>query len=339
MSKLSRPFQLQPLTATQLLDRTVWLYRRHFWTFLGITAFIQLPILILGYVSNFMGLGVNSVDSLIMGNVLSSLGSGGIVQIAFSPFILLFLNGAFQIVVTQIYLGEEVSVFGTYRRLLKRFWALSLTLVALLITSIVTVLWFLIPILGTLSWPGMIAFFSAVIVPISICVTVAERVSAFEAVDRAWQLTRKRFWQSLGFSILLGLFTTFAFIGPSALVGASILTSNELQNGSIAYWVLIGITTFLSIILRLFVAPISAVAMGLFYFDLRVRLEGIDLIKRIDDGLVDEKFLVEAPRMVRPKRILTIPETLRFAAILFTLVGIYAAIFGIFLILAFAFSI
>ena len=342
MSQLIHPVQLQRLAATQLLDRTIWLYRENFWTFLGITALVQLPVLLIGYLLNFIGIGSRSVDSLILNNMLTTLGSGGAFQIALSPLLLMLLNGAFQVVVIQSYFGEPISIFGSYRRVLQRFWGLLLTIVALLIVGSGIVFWFFIPILGTFTWLGMILFFLSVVIPISICTTVSEELSAFQAVDRAWQLTRKRIWPSFGFALLLGFFTSLAFIGPNLLIGASsFATAEALQDSSPITIILTVVSMVFSIILRLFLTPIPAIAMGLYYFDLRIRLEGLDLALRIKDGkeLSAEQFLVTAPKMIRPKKILTMQENFNFFVILLILVAIYAALIGIFLAIAFAFSI
>ena len=117
------------------------------------------------------------------------------------------------------------------------------------------------------------SFVSAFAVPI----LILERRSPSDSLKRAWLLSRRRFWQVVGYAVLLALLTGVLTGGIGALIGfgsqAFIATNPSTGALVAAQLVQVAFTTIATAI----VTPFTIIAYLLFYFDLRVRTEGFDL--------------------------------------------------------------
>jgi hypothetical protein len=139
-------------------------------------------------------------------------------------------------------------------------------------------IWMLVPCIGWISGPGMLAFATLVIGPLVAPVVVLERKSAAQALRRAWDLTRRRFWWVLGFVFILFVFGQIVVSGPAALLslGLSFLVGDSFDLATQTLLRTI-IQSLSSLVLSLLYLPLQLTAITLVYFDLRVRTEGFDL--------------------------------------------------------------
>lgn len=99
------------------------------------------------------------------------------------------------------------------------------------------------------------------------CIVIEHR-RPVDALRRAWQLLRTRFWPTVGISLLVGLVLT--------LLGGAVSTAISLP-GFLPFpgaWVFIAIGAVLDQLVR---APLSAYAALTIHVDLRIRSEGYDL--------------------------------------------------------------
>lgn len=251
---LSSEFSLTPLTTGQVLDRAFRLYRRNFLTFVGIIALV--PI-----ITSLMNAIALVNPSLV---ILSSL--GGIVAGLFNVLVTAALARA----VASSYMGQPLRVGQAYQQISSHIAALFLLILVSIGLGIALVIWTIIPCVGWLTGPGMIFFFSlasALIGPI----IVIENVSVGQALRRAWDLTRRRFWPTIGFGLVLSLLAQLIVTGPTALVILGVGT--VMDNPTTAGWVQVASTLLISIVFT----PFQLTAYVLYYFDLRVRNEGLDI--------------------------------------------------------------
>jgi hypothetical protein len=99
---------------------------------------------------------------------------------------------------------------------------------------------------------------------------VAEDLGPVAAMRRSARLARRRFWPTLGVALLTGL---VASLFDQALSSAPVLLAVVVGTEG-AGWLLLGAGGVMSSIVT---TPVVAAATTLYYLDLRVRTEGLDL--------------------------------------------------------------
>ncbi len=290
---------LRPLTLGELLDRAIGLYRQNFPEFIGIIAFIQIPLTLLTLL--FSGQAeagqMGAVSMLgVLFNVVFFSDTANAYWLLIIGFIL--IQGVVTAALTQAaassYLGEPVTITGAYRQMGRTWLSLlgALFLAAFFIIAIV--LWSMVPCAGSLTGLGLFLFFVMVVVPLLAPVVVLEKQSPGRAIRRAWDLARRRFWWVFSFVFILFVFGQVAVMGPAALINYAFelligdaFTSLETQETVQAVVNLL--VQLLSILIFL---PLQLIAITLMYFDLRIRTEGLDL------ALSAESIITQAPEMI-----------------------------------------
>jgi hypothetical protein len=259
---------LRPLSLGELLDRTFFLYRRHFLLFVGIAAIpysfffvINLGTALVPVLTTAVASGriqTTGVTAAAIGGGLFALVAALVGFIAF-----LFSVGATVFAVSEIYTGRQTSIRESLRRV--RGYAGT--------------------IFGVLFLSGLIliAGFIALIVPgiylmCRICVAtpaaLLEDIGPADSIRRSFDLTRDFAGRAfmiymLYFAMVWGIVAVFQF--PFILL----ITINAKQTQLVLLWtVLMQVGNFIGSVL---VAPVSTIGFALFYYDLRVRKEAFDL--------------------------------------------------------------
>ncbi len=274
---------LRPMRMGELLDQAIRLYRKNFFTFVGITALVEVPVSLLPLLSTL--LMYNSL-SAYQASQRYSLDTGywaGLGLTLFALILQLILimglgTAALTRAVADNYLGQPTGVVKAYARV-GRSWPrilLALLLVGLLFLG--GLVWLVVPCIGWFSGPGLLAFLLWMVLPLIAPAVVIEKAGAIAGLRRAWDLARRRFWWLLGYVLLLWLFSQLVITGPAYLAsflvtliggeGVGFLGQEQIQ--TIAQ-------TLMSIISGVLFHPLQLTAITLAYFDLRVRTEGFDL--------------------------------------------------------------
>ncbi len=260
--------ELRPLSLGELLDRTFFLYRRHFLLFVGIAA---LPYSIF-FVIN-LGAALLPLLARVAGSGrLQSAGlpavaiGGGLFALiaAFAGFVaFLFSVGATVYAVSEIYTGHQTSIRASLGSVRGKTGT----------------------IFGVLFLSGLIlmAGFIALIIPgiyllcrISVATPAAllEDIGPSDSIRRSFDLTRDFAGRAfmiymLYFAMVWGVVAVFQF--PFMLL----MAVNAKQTQLLILWtVLTQVGNFIGSVL---VAPVSTIGFALFYYDLRVRKEAFDL--------------------------------------------------------------
>ena len=137
----------------------------------------------------------------------------------------------------------------------------------------------------------MLVFYSVAITPLVAPVVVLEKQTASNALNRAWELAHRRFWELVKFAALLTFISLVIVSGPSTLIQfvlQAVLegTSNvPLTTATTTPYI---IQMLVQLLLNLIYQPVSLTAMTLLYFDLRVRTEGFDLAWLVGHALDEE---------------------------------------------------
>jgi len=310
------PLELQPRSMGQILDQAIRIYRRNFLRFVGLVAIVQVPLALLQ-----MGLSYLTLSGLLTGMLSPTssteyglpytLGPGyflgllGSVITGACTQILLYgvAGGALSRCVVGQYLGESLTLTGALRRISRLVPRLIGAVAFALVLSLAVGIWSIIPCVGWLSGPGLLAFFFMAVVPLIAPAVVIEGRPALPALRRAWDLVRRRFWWVLGFVLILYLFNLLVVGGPGAIVTAILQAGAggalASRDPNLAIVVQTVVQTLAALILSLIYLPLQLTCMVLMYLDLRVRTEGLDLALQTaraqPDGAAPEQALAYAP--------------------------------------------
>jgi len=335
---------LRPLRLGELLDQAIRLYRRNFLTFIGIIALVYVPLTVLS----------TAATAVMSSSLLRVAGSNSPREIftsygywlgLLSTLVLLFVryilvqgvaSGALTRAVADQYLGRQTGILEAYREI-GGVWGslLGALFFIILVYFVATLWWILVPCVGWFTGLGMTAFLTGAINPLVPSVVVLERQGAVEAVRRAWQLARRRFWPVFGYVMVLYLFSVIIVSGPSLVI-------NLLLRGAFAsirdQTTAIVVTTIIQALVQLVAAliyyPVQMAAFTLIYFDLRVRTEGFDLalqtVATPDEADVN-KLMASPP--LADERFMTGQDLGNFAILTLAALGViilyYAVVAGV----------
>ncbi len=256
------PQQFQPMTIGQILDRTFRLYSKHLITFIAIVAVVLVPLTVLQMPLTKLQIeaGADSTAWLagaLAGLLLSVLAIVGHV----------LSTGALLKAISNAYMGEEVSVSSSYRFVLPKLLSL---IGASIVVGLVVGLGFLLIV------PGIIfALMFALTTPALVC----EDRRAFNAMSRSSELSKgnkgKIFlvWL-LTWLISMGIALALNAVGGLVFGVAGIFHPNALAGAS---WSQVTGQALINLLSSILAVPISAGAIVLLYYDIRIRKEGFDL--------------------------------------------------------------
>ncbi|GIK54779.1 MAG: hypothetical protein HND44_04835 [Chloroflexi bacterium] len=294
---------LRPLSAGQLFDRAIRLYRQHFLTFVGIIAIAQIPITVASILLSLLApapeISLPTTDvfgnSPIWGFLQMTQAAGN--SSTFGTVVVNILGWALALVGTaaltraaaDAYFGAPGGILDGYRRLGDVWVSLLGAVFLAVIVTILLALWTFIPLIGWFTGPGLLFFYGLVAIPFITPVIVVEGKNASSGLPRALELAQRRFWWFIGFMLLLGLFSQVIVTGPALLLagGISAMTGEGLSPTVSAI-----VFQTISLLLNMIYLPIQLTCVLLIYLDVRARTEGLDLALQVT---LDE----ENPEMVK----------------------------------------
>jgi len=285
----------EPMSIGQILDRTFKLYKDNFIRFIAIVAVIQVPIAILtvlsisairggietrpatGGYADFreqmeresqnmsaedietrlaeLGEGQEGSDTVrIMGVV------GTVVTVLLAILGATLMQGVLTKSVSEAYLGNEIGVGEAYRFVWPKF--LTLLGAGILITLTVFCGYLLCVV------PGVIfTLWFAMTTP----AIVAEDMKASQGMSRSKALAKGNLGKI--FCVLFLVWLIQVIIGVPFSIAGNL--SVRMLSGNI--WLAVFSSQLLQTLGQVIAAPISAAALILLYYDLRIRKEGFDL--------------------------------------------------------------
>ncbi|MBS1850377.1 MAG: hypothetical protein JST79_05660 [Acidobacteria bacterium] len=246
---------LRPLSTSELLDRTFFLYRKHFLLFTGIIAVPQLFVLALQLLNAVLGLRVFPMATVVTSILLTLI----------SVLLLFISHAAVVAAVSQVHLERAATIGGSFAAIKGRIVPILGIMFLIGLAIGVAFLFLIIPgILLGLAWS------------LAIPVTVLEGTGLSDTTTRSSFLTKGDrgrifviYFLFVVLTYLVIIMVTFALVLPIGLLGLhDPQTMLTWQN------VLSSIANFLSTSL---VGALLTIALSLIYFDERVRKEGFDL--------------------------------------------------------------
>jgi hypothetical protein len=270
----------------QLLDRAIRLYRNNFLLFIGIVALAQIPATAVNMIGLWLApapetIGFDPAATItdVWLQIAESSGFGDNPLVWIGRLVTLLLvqlaTAAMTKAVAENYLGHKIGLLDSYRKIGRSGITLLLaTFLGLFFIIALAIWWIIVPCLGWLTGLGMIFFFGLVVLPLVAPIVVLERRTAGEAIQRAWDLGRRRIWWLIGFMLLLGLFGQLVVTGPAFL---SVFLIESLVGSGITSTTSSLIQQVIVLLLNLIYLPLQLTCVTLLYFDIRVRTEGFDL--------------------------------------------------------------
>jgi hypothetical protein len=298
----------RPATLGEILDRTAQIYRRSFMLFVGVAA---LPIGVIVGVSAlaaaiwkafFSSITINNFGTsgalavLIVSMVLVALP----VYIAAAVFSYAALTGA----AANAHRGEGFTVRSALAAVKPRFWRYLWFLIlqgivigfipAATAVVVITGLLYMAPGAGTAAGLalGFVAFVTGAAAFVIIVwlvlgyslgfpVCVIEDKAAWESLQRAWKLSQGTRGRILVMYLLV-IALSFAVSMLSAIPTMIVIFIAAARGGgaaqsSTAFIAAEVVRVVMDFVLQVLIAPVSAIALVLFYYDQRVRKEGFDI--------------------------------------------------------------
>ncbi len=337
--------KLRPLGMGQLLDQAIRLYRRNFLKFIGIIAVVQIPLTLFNLLASLLTFGdmfaqtspgrppPTTPSEMFTPRYFAGMGSTCILGIVGFVLIQGIATAALTWAVADHYLGKSTSFLGAYRKVGRSWLGLIGAMLLAFIISIGLFVWLLVPCIGWLTGAGILAFFWLAIVPLLAPIVVLEKQQALQAIRRAWDLVRRRFWWVMGFITILAVFNQLIVSGPTLLITLLFQflaqSFQQLENLFTAYVLQTAIQSLLALIASLVYLPLQQTSITLMYFDLRVRTEGFDLALQAEgtSGATTaiEELIAQAPPP-ETKGLVTWTELGYFALLSLGVIIVYVAV-------------
>jgi hypothetical protein len=300
---------LRPLGFGEILDRSITLYLRNFLPFVGIVLVMLVPFSALQYAVDSIQAGqialifhqITHPESKVPAAAaiphvgaptLVAIGLGALITVLCEPFVYAAVAQG----VARLYRGERVEFRACFGPVLRAWpkllgfvalvFAIGLVLyVTLVFVAVVLLLGavFLgragaiaIGIMAAVGVLAMLALFFALIwvilaMTFALYAIVLENATVFGAIGLGMRriFSRTEIWRALGFSVVSSLIA-----GTASMLLSIIALVAE-------YYGLIWLDVALKSLSSALVLPFPMILLAVYYFDVRVRREGLDLEQRL----------------------------------------------------------
>ena len=298
------PFELRPLTLAELLDRSFRLFKHHFWLFVGLMAVPSVLVLVLNVGMLLLPEVMNS-DAAEVGPSPAAIVAALAAMAAIFGLLIVYMVsymvtiGAMTAAVSELYLDRPATIAGAYARVRDRIGRLVLLMFLIVLRLGLLFVACLVPfaimafgvalstggepagaaaatgimLLGMMG--GMfIAFIYSFRYSVAVPALVLEPVTATGAIGRSVALTKQNFWRSaiIVFFATLVTWAGMAIFQMPFIAGAAMADPET----STAFWLnLAGSVS--GAVGGAITGPVMIVALAVFYYDLRIRKEGLDV--------------------------------------------------------------
>jgi hypothetical protein len=295
---------LRPLRLGEILDRTFEIYRSRFLAFLGISALpvaAKMALILLGLLADAL------IKQTTLSYAVKQALDGDIKWFASriaETFFTFLVWPVFALLVGQIVASEELNIRLTFQSCFVRwrswlllggcFWLIGSELPLQLRTRVLSSAWLSMPL-----WLGaLLTMFEgfALLAPLLLSVPAwsLEKIGVSNAIARSWTLSKSTY----GRMFVAWLLSDLIGWSLSLLLGGLLFLIFQLVAGSqwtpyagyVKFWL-----TFPANISRTLIAPLVPIALTLFYYDQRIRLEGFDIEKMMDAAGMNVPVLAHTP--------------------------------------------
>jgi hypothetical protein len=235
----------RPLDIGRALDAAIAIYRRYFVAIVAAMAVAVVPLQLLTFAPRPWNLVGSALQAVVLGGV--------------TP-------GVATLVIADVRAGVDPTAASVWRRLAPILVGLVLSVTLAILIATVSIVLLVVPFLILIVWFQFVGQ-----------VVVVERRRFFAAMGRSRDLVQGSYWRVAGYAILAGVITgvvsealAAAPAAAASQFGLHLAATRALGDG-------------IDIVSRTLVAPVQALLMGLLYFDLRLRREGGDIARMLDE--------------------------------------------------------
>jgi len=267
--------QFEPMSTGMVLDGAFRFYAQHFPLMLGISAILNVPILVLTVLPVFLA-RAGSSPFLAVTAAMSSMLLGLVALLIVYPLV----TGATTKAVSDTYLGNPVTVGSALKVAWRRFGTL---LMAQTVAGMIVLLGFILLVV-----PGILWMLSYTLIPPVVMIEAAERKGARpvpsppgdpgrgtpritdrgEIRRRSWELVKGNRGKVF---VVLFVFVVMQVLLATAgnwIAGMGFGAGSNLARA---------IQSIIGNVVAIVVAPLQTIAITLLYYDFRIRKEGFDL--------------------------------------------------------------
>jgi len=316
------PTMWRPLGFGEIFDRAITLYFKNFLRFISIALVLAVPLGIFQYFVDTFQAGPNSfwaqmqhlgttpaTPAPTLPPIFHSPGALAALIFAFliAVFVIalaqMFVYNAAAVGVARLYAGKAVEFRACYLTVLRRWLPVLGTLVmivlifwAWIIATVICGAIFFVPAVqlassapgatALLGFLGFLVIVSAVGVAIvlsaatnfALYAVVIEDVGVMQGLSSGFAraFSRRDFWRAMGLVICSGL---IAGIGVTMISGVAQVA---------LYYNQAWLAAMLTGIAQLLVIPFSVILLAVFYYDIRIRREGLDLQTSVERLVADD---------------------------------------------------
>ncbi len=296
---------LRPMSTSQVLDRTFYIYRNHFVLLAGIGSL--LPAMLLVMQLAFIPLGfppratAKTAPEALMILLLGYFCCYGVIYLVGTAL----AGGATVVGVSKLHLGQGVSIGEAYKQVFSRFWRIvgvivllglivfgslfvgefiAIIVITLSVGStaifarggsglasigvVFAILWAVAVFLGAVG--AALFFYSKLALAIPAC--ILERLPVGVALRRSWYLTKGSVLRIMLVNLLTWVLG--AVLGVVLTIPGQVLAATLPSKALLLGLVLQHIGGFIAGVVA---GPIATTAIALIYYDQRVRKEAFDL--------------------------------------------------------------
>ncbi len=276
----SAEFDYRPMDYGEVLDRVFVLYKSNWRSVLGLTFPVLFPSALLVGLANIAYQWAIRAQATPGGGVP---GQAVLIALAMMGFfaatglhatLTLFVQLVLVHVGSELYLGNEVAARDAFRFGVRHIIVLLVTM--FIVTTAATAGFLALVIPGVL----VSVYWTLVIQTVAI-----EEKSFLTAMSRSWRLVDEYWWHTAIFVFLLGLLVyalELVIVAPSQILTLVdyIAHPEAIYSGEIPNVLLLAAQGIFSAVAAPLIAPVGSFALTLYYYDLRARKEGFDLITR-----------------------------------------------------------
>lgn len=311
------------MTAGDILDQAIRLYRQNFVPLITIVAIVTLPVVIVQAISSALVFPITSNGVVSPPNLANTSASVAFFLVSFlvslvGGILSLFEIGALVSFISERFLGREITVRQAYGNAFRRW--LSLLIAVILVGLVVIGLFVILIALATLPIIASSALLSSsargpagvlaglgtlllciLFIPVTLGAVfmamrwafwlqaiVIENYNSTGGLGRSWKLTKGSFWRILGFNLLLGILVSvlsFSLLGATSV--GLIFVGNPLFQ--------LVAQSIMSGLIGIIVYPLQFATLTVLYYDIRIRKEGLDLQLQMQDGTASPVSLMPPP--------------------------------------------
>lgn len=289
------------MTAGDILDQAIRIYRHNFVSLVTIVAIVSVPVVLIqvAFSAPLFSFTNDFSDSVLINSPELSglLWIGSFIAAIVAAVLTVFQNAALAWFVSERFLGRATTVRQSYGKAFRRWLALLIAAVFLVIAvgGLFVIIFGVafVPLIGLGAFAASDAaaalaglvflcmcalFIPALVVSLFLYTRwtfwtqaiVIENYNSTGGLGRSWKLTRGTFWRVLGFNFILFVIISFFSAGPIYLIS---FTAFFLPSVALAFV----INTLASSLIVMVITPLQYAVLTVLYYDVRIRKEGFDL--------------------------------------------------------------